>query len=214
MERLCELVIRCCSASIPLLLRWALCLRKCEMLGGVMYTVPRTCPQPCCGLDISETAALVDEAEGSSHSQGLVCSFSKTWQEEELQQEWVGTGRVMRHWSTVFPLCKSQAHRLNYSYLSINWTSPSFSSSQPFSFFFFLLNILFTLSLRLPSGASAKEPSCQCRRHKRLRFNPWVGKIPWRRAWQSTPEFLPGKFHGQRSLACCSPWGCKQSDMT
>ena len=139
MARLCELVIRCCSVSRRLLLRWALCLRKCEVLGGVVYTVPRTCPQPCCGLDISETAALVDEAEGSSHSQGLVCSFSKTWQEEELQQEWVGTGRVMRHWSTVLPLCKSQAHRLNYSYLSINWTSPSFSCSQPFSFFFFFL---------------------------------------------------------------------------
>ena len=36
---------------------------------------------------------------------------------------------------------------------------------------------------------------------KRLRFNPWVEKIPWRRAWQSAPVFLPGKSHGQRSLA-------------
>ena len=35
-----------------------------------------------------------------------------------------------------------------------------------------------------PRGASGKEPTCQCRRHKRYRFNPWVGKIPWRRAWQ------------------------------
>ena len=34
---------------------------------------------------------------------------------------------------------------------------------------------------------------------------PWVRKIPWRRAWQSTPVFLPGEFHGQRSLAGCSP---------
>ena len=32
-------------------------------------------------------------------------------------------------------------------------------------------------------------------------FNPWVGKIPWRRAWQPTPGFLPGEFYGQRSLA-------------
>ena len=36
----------------------------------------------------------------------------------------------------------------------------------------------------------------------------------WRRKWQSTPVFLPGEFHGQRSLASCSPWGCKESDMT
>ena len=39
-------------------------------------------------------------------------------------------------------------------------------------------------------GSNAKEPACQCRRHKRCRFNPWVGKIPWKRAWQATPVFL------------------------
>ena len=38
-------------------------------------------------------------------------------------------------------------------------------------------------------------------------FDSWVGKIPWRRKWQSTPVFLPGKFHGQRILVGCSPWG-------
>ena len=41
---------------------------------------------------------------------------------------------------------------------------------------------------------------------RRLRFDPWVGKIFWRRKWQPTPVFLPGEFHGQRSLACYSPW--------
>ena len=45
-------------------------------------------------------------------------------------------------------------------------------------------------------------------------FNPWVGKIPWRREWQPTPEFLPGEFHGQRSLAGYSPWGHKELDTT
>ena len=45
-------------------------------------------------------------------------------------------------------------------------------------------------------------------------FDPWVGKIPWRRKWQPTPVFLPGKFHGQRSLVGYSPWGRKESDMT
>jgi len=44
-------------------------------------------------------------------------------------------------------------------------------------------------------------------------FNPWIGKIPWRRKWQPTPVFLPEKFHGQRSLVGCIPWGCKESDM-
>ena len=45
-------------------------------------------------------------------------------------------------------------------------------------------------------------------------FSPWVGKIPGRWKWQPTPRFLPGKFHGQRSLAACSPWGRKELDMT
>ena len=44
------------------------------------------------------------------------------------------------------------------------------------------------------------------------RFDPLVGKIPWSRAWQPTPVFLPGDSHGQRSLAGYSPWGCKESD--
>ena len=51
-----------------------------------------------------------------------------------------------------------------------------------------------------PGGSVVKEPACQCRRHKRCGFSPWVGKIPWRRARHPTPLFLPGKSHGQRSL--------------
>ena len=51
-----------------------------------------------------------------------------------------------------------------------------------------------------PGGASGKEPACWCRNCKRLRFDPWVGKTPWRRAWQPTPVFLPGESLGRRSL--------------
>ena len=43
--------------------------------------------------------------------------------------------------------------------------------------------------LGFPGGASGKEPTCQCRRHKRRRFDPWVRKIPWKRAQQPTPVF-------------------------
>ena len=56
-----------------------------------------------------------------------------------------------------------------------------------------------------------KKSVCQCRRHK---FHSWVGKIPWRRKWQPTPVFLPGKAHGQRSLEVCGLWGCKELDTT
>ena len=48
----------------------------------------------------------------------------------------------------------------------------------------------------------------------RPRFYPWVGKIPWRRVWQTTPVFLPGESHGQRSPVGYSPWGRKESDRT
>ena len=47
-----------------------------------------------------------------------------------------------------------------------------------------------------PGTSDGKESACQCRRHKKHRFDPWVGKIPWRRKWQPTPVFLPGE----------SPW--------
>ena len=55
---------------------------------------------------------------------------------------------------------------------------------------------LFASGPLIPGGASGKEPACQCRRHKRCRSNPWVRKIPWRRAQQPTPVFLSGE----------SPW--------
>ena len=45
-------------------------------------------------------------------------------------------------------------------------------------------------------------------------FHPWVGKIPWRKKWQPTPVFLPGKSHGRRSLIGYCPWGRKESDTT
>ena len=57
--------------------------------------------------------------------------------------------------------------------------------------------------LGFPGGASAKEPTGQCRRHKRRGFNPWVRKIPWRRKWQPSPVFLLGESLGQRSLVGC-----------
>ena len=58
----------------------------------------------------------------------------------------------------------------------------------------------------LPSSSVGKESTCQCRRP---RFDPWVRKISWKRKWQPTPVFLPGKSHGLRSLLGYSPRGRK-----
>ena len=65
-----------------------------------------------------------------------------------------------------------------------------------------------------PGGTNGKETVFQCRRHKRYNFDPWVRKIPWNRAYQSTSVFLPGEFHGQRRLMAYSPQGGKELDMT
>ena len=63
-------------------------------------------------------------------------------------------------------------------------------------------------------GRSGKESTCQCRRCRGLGFDPWVGVIPWRKKWQPTPVFLPGKPHGHRSLAGYRTWDRQESDTT
>jgi len=79
-----------------------------------------------------------------------------------------------------------------------------------FLFYGFLIYSIFKFgihySVGFPGDTSGKKkkkkkPACQCRRCKRCEFIPWLGKILWRREWQSTLVFLPGESHGQRSLA-------------
>ena len=60
--------------------------------------------------------------------------------------------------------------------------------------------------LGFPCGSAAKESACNV---GDLVFNPWVGKIPWRRERLPTPVFWPVEFHG-----LYSPWGRKELDMT
>ena len=77
-------------------------------------------------------------------------------------------------------------------------------------FFFFFLQYSVT-NCRLPRRLSGRESTCQ---HRKCRFGPWFGKIPWGRKWQPILVFLPGESHGQRSLAGYSPWSCKESEHT
>ena len=74
------------------------------------------------------------------------------------------------------------------------------------AFFFFFLPCKIS-----PWWLSGKESACQCRRPQ---FDPWVGKIPWRSEWPSTPVFLPGESYGQRGLAGYSPQSPKESGTT
>ena len=68
--------------------------------------------------------------------------------------------------------------------------------------------------LGFPGGSDGKEPTCQCRRYRRPRFDPWVRKIPWRRKWQPPALLLSGESHGQSSLVGYSSRGRKESNMT
>ena len=65
--------------------------------------------------------------------------------------------------------------------------------------------------LDFPGGSDGKVSAYNVRDPG---FDPWVRKISWRRTWKPTPLFLPGKSHGERSLASYSSWGCKESDST
>ena len=62
-----------------------------------------------------------------------------------------------------------------------------------------------------PGGSDVKEFACNA---GDLGSIPGLGRFPWRRTWQPPPVFLPGEFHGQKSLAGHSPWGQKESDIT
>ena len=70
------------------------------------------------------------------------------------------------------------------------------------------------LNRQLPRWLSVRGCTGQCRRHRRLGFDPWIRKISWWRAWQLSPGILPGEGHGQRSLAGYCPWGRQESDTT
>ena len=68
----------------------------------------------------------------------------------------------------------------------------------------------------LPGGSVAKNLpiSAETQETWVSGFDPWVGKVLWRRKWQPTPVFLPGKSHGRRNIVGYSPWGLKESDTT
>ena len=70
-----------------------------------------------------------------------------------------------------------------------------------------LLHFLYFEILAFPGGCSYKESTWQFRKHRKGSLDPWICKMTWRRKWQLTPVFLPGKSCGPRSLAGCSPWG-------
>ena len=137
--------------------------------------------------------------------------------------------RWPKYWSFSFSISPSNEHpglisfRMDWlDLLAVQGTLKSLlqhhsskaSILRRLAFFTVQLSHLCPLQMGFPGGASGKKPICQGRRPKIRGFNPWVGKIPWRRKWQPTPVFLPGESHGQRSLAGYAPLHLKESDTT
>ena len=101
-----------------------------------------------------------------------------------------------------FLLCTGLAHNTNLT--SGSWSGPFRTSGKIF---------LHNKKRQTHARASqlvlvVKILASNAGRRERPGFDPWIGKIPWRRTWQPTPVLLPGESHGQRSLAGCSPPGC------
>jgi len=89
---------------------------------------------------------------------------------------------------------EDDAFNFMYHDFALKFYTSRFISVFPF------MHLLRVIYLGFPGGTSSRESSCHCRRCRRPGFHPWVRKIPWRRAWQPTPVFLPERFNGQRSL--------------
>ena len=91
---------------------------------------------------------------------------------------------------------------LNWSTVDLQYHVNFKYTAKRFSYMYKCISIYLSIYLwGFPGRASGKEPACQCKWCKRCSFHPQVVKIPWKRAWQSTPVFLPRESYGQRSLA-------------
>ena len=132
----------------------------------------------------------------------LHCALT-TWINKPQSGKWNKQTTLTKHYS--------QCRGNKWSHLRAGKHQSDELSGLPvpgISYMLFHLRFITILQEGFPGGASGKEPTCQCRRHKRYGFHPWVRKILWRRAWQPTPVFLSGESHGQRSLVGYSPQDC------
>ena len=88
---------------------------------------------------------------------------------------------------------------------------PSEPPGKPRCIFAYICTYVYVcMYMGVPGGAVAKNPPA-VQETQETQLSPWVGKIPWRRTWQPTPVFSPGKFHGQRSLAGYTALGVTKS---
>ena len=115
----------------------------------------------------------------------------------------------MRH-LLAFPCLRATGQQVLCTCLPVVWLT----GSWPIHFRSQACSKCLIIAAKCKDVSSAKEPACQCRRCKSTGLIPGSGRFPWRKAWQPTPGFLPGKSHGQRSLEGQSPRSHRASDTT
>ena len=126
------------------------------------------------------------------------------------QRKWRPTPVFLPGESSVHWVAKSQTRltlSLSHTHTHTSHTCHTHTCVEGGTQGFRLFSLSLVNYLGFPGGSSVKNPPVM----QETWFNPWVGKIPWRREWQPTPVFLPGESHGQRSLVGYSPWCCKES---
>ena len=133
-----------------------------------------------------------------------ILAWEIPWTEEPGGLWSLVSQRVGHDWTHTDTHTHRHTHRHTGSFRSFMQDLVSWPEIEPRPCFLFFSN---------PSSNCLRWQSV-CLQCWRLGFDPWVGKILWRRKWQPTPVFLPGNFHGQRSLVGYNPWGHKESDTT
>ena len=129
-----------------------------------------------------------------------VNNLCETWSSGEADELW-----KCRSFDLI--ILSLQFYFLEWSYNVCNWPKKIHCGKK----YWLENNILVTCKRGFPGGTSGKEPACQFRRHKRHPSDPWVGKMLWRKAWQTTPVFLPGESYGLRRLAAYCLQGLTES---
>ena len=158
------------------------------------------------GYEFEQTLGI-DDGQGS-----LGCC--SPWSRKELDMTEPSKWTELNHLMNSCLFLKIQlSHNFTVKtsfFLSVTSNFQTQSAIQAVFFLWAYCLLMGKAFLGFPGGTSGKEPAWQWRTHKTCGFDPWVGKIPWRRAWPPTSVFLPGEFHEQRSLAGCNPYDCKE----
>ena len=184
----------------------AVTARSVAALQKLLETEGKTCASHT-GLSRSTATAgpALHGVPGPQSPEGAApgsCSPGKLWQ---LADRPAGVGIVsIRHRLISIITCKKkQVHRPNGKFQRREDVDATFGNGTNTAGIAQKQNLYMfkkCICMGFPGGGSGKESMCQYRRQERRGLNPWVGKTPWRRAWQPAPVLLPGEAHGQRNL--------------